>query len=173
MTQKEFEAKYPLIIDWIRQLLAAHAASARTIASLGFKRLPQYFSKEVLESAKVVYVDEVPAPPLSALGLNQFADFENMNAAGITYFDTFFSHHSVRGNEGHHFHELVHVVQWRVLGPKRFMAAYADGLERVGYRHSPLEMMAYTLECVFKTSPGPFDVARVVRTELGELYGAA
>ena len=173
MTQKVFEAKYPLIIGWMRQLLAEHEASARTIASLGFKRLPQYFSKEVLESAKVVYVDEVPAPPLSALGLDQFADFENMNASGITYLDTFFSHQSMRGNESHHFHELVHVLQWRVLGPKQFMAAYADGLERAGYRHSPLEMMAYMLECVFKSSASAFDVASVVRKELSELYAAS
>lgn len=170
MTQQEFETKYPMILGWIEQTLAGHASQARTIASLGFKRLPQYFAPDVLSSAKVAYVAKVPAPPLSALGLGQFSSFENMDAAGITYLDTFLSSEEMRGDEAHHFHELVHVLQWQMLGAKNFVAAYADGLERIGYRASPLETMAYTLENVFQTSPSPFDVAEVVRNQLSELY---
>jgi len=41
-----------------------------------------------------------------------------MNAMGITYLDTFFSREEGRGNESLHFHELVHVLQWQLLGPK-------------------------------------------------------
>ena len=173
MTKKELETKYPLILGWIQQTLAQHAAQAHTVASLGFKRLPLYFSSEVLSSAKVVYVPTVPVPPLSAIGLQQFADFENMNAGGITYLDTFFAQEEMRGQESLHFHELVHVIQWQVLGPKTFIAAYADGLERIGYRQSPLEVMAYTLESVFKNSPNPFDVAAVVRDQLAEFIQTA
>ena len=125
----------------------------------------------VLEKAKVVYVSEVPAPPLSAIGLSQFSDFENMNAGGITYLDTFFSRNEMRGDEALPFHELVHVIQWQVLGPKSFVAAYADGLERIGYRASPLETMAYTLDSVFRNSQTPFDAATVIREQLQALYG--
>jgi hypothetical protein len=32
-------------------------------------------------------------------------------------------------------HEMVHVVQWRMLGPEMFLAQYADGLECSGYSH--------------------------------------
>ena len=142
MTQKEFDDKYPLIFGWIQEKLTKHAPKAQTVASLGFKRLPDYFPPEILAMAKVVYVPQVPAPPLSAIGLSQFSDFENMNAGGITYLDTFFSRDEMRGDEALHFHELVHVIQWQLLGPKMFIAAYADGLERVGYRASPLETMA-------------------------------
>jgi len=43
-------------------------------------------------------------PPLSAMGLNQFSDFELMDANGITYLDTYF----VRADHAHieslHFH---------------------------------------------------------------------
>jgi hypothetical protein len=92
-----------------------------------------------------------------------------MNAAGITYLDTFFSQDEMRGNEAHHFHELVHVIQWQLLGPKGFIAAYADGLERIGYRASPLEVMAYTLESVFRNSNVPFNAAKVVREQLEAL----
>jgi len=170
MTQKEFDEKYPLIFGWIQNTLAEHEASARPIASLGFKRLPLYFDHDVLAKAKVVYVPKVPAPPLSAIGLSQFSDFENMDAGGITYLDTFFSRNEMRENEALHFHELVHVIQWQLLGPKLFVAAYANGLERIGYRASPLEMMAYMLESVFRTSQTPFNVATIVREQLHALY---
>jgi hypothetical protein len=170
MKPEEFEAKYPLILSWIQGTLTTYIVQARPVSSLGFKRLPQYFRAEVLTSSKVVYVAVVPTPPLSALGFNQFSDFENMNATGITYLDTFFSREEGRGNESLRFHELVHVLQWQMLGPKAFIAAYADGLERNGYRRSPLEVMAYTLESVFKNSANPFDVAAAVREQLIALY---
>jgi hypothetical protein len=170
MTQKEFDEKYPLIFGWIQNTLAEHKASARPIASLGFKRLPLYFDPDVLAKAKVVYVPKVPAPPLSAIGLSQFSDFENMDAGGITYLDTFFSRNEMRENEALHFHELVHVIQWQLLGPKSFVAAYADGLEKIGYRASPLETMAYMLENVFRVSQTPFDVGTVIREQIHALY---
>src|SRR5665213_38296 len=110
MKPEEFEAKYPLILSWIQGTLTTYMVQARPVSSLGFKRLPQYFRAEVLTSSKVVYVAVVTTPPLSALGFNQFSDFENMNATGITYLDTFFPREEGRGNESLHFHELVHVL---------------------------------------------------------------
>jgi hypothetical protein len=170
MTQKEFDEKYPLIFAWIQDTLAKHASNAQPVASLGFKRLPLYFSPDVLAKAKVVYLPKVPAPPLSAIGLNQFSVFESMDAGGITYLDTFFARNEMRENEALHFHELVHVIQWQLLGPKMFIAAYADGLERIGYRASPLETMAYLLEGAFRNSQAPFDLATIVREQLHALY---
>src|SRR5262245_19122011 len=98
MTEAEFDAKFPLILGWIQKTLAEYASRAQSAATLGFKRLPNYFAPDVLRSAKVVYVPSVPAPPLGAIGLSQFSDFESMNAAGITYLDTFFSREQMREN---------------------------------------------------------------------------
>jgi hypothetical protein len=170
MTQKEFDAKFPLILGWIQKTLADHTGQAQSIASLGFKRLPRFFPSAVLAQAKVVYLPAVPVPPLTKIGLSQFSDFEAMNAAGITYLDTFFSREEMRGNESHHFHEMVHVIQWQALGPKRFLECYADGLERCGYRHSPLEVMAYTLENVFNESGSAFDTVAIINQQIRELY---
>ena len=89
--------------------------------------------------------------------------------AGITYFDTYFVRSDEARRESLHFHELVHVVQWGVLGPERFLASYADGLERFGYRHSPLEEMAYDLQTRFDDDPRPFDVAAVCNSLLQEM----
>jgi hypothetical protein len=57
MTQQEFQKFYPLLIDWLRATLMAHARAARTVASCAFPRLPLYFTADTLASAKVVLVD--------------------------------------------------------------------------------------------------------------------
>ncbi len=171
MTEKEFTEKLPFVLGWIEQTLAKYRGRARPVATLGFERLPLYFSAEILNYAKVVYVAEVPQPPLRTLGLGEFAELEDLDAKGITYLDTFFSRDEMREDEAHHFHELVHVIQWRLLGPEKFIAAYAEGLLRIAYRQTPLEVMVYTLEKVFRRGGGPFDVETVVRDELSGLYG--
>ncbi len=177
MSPEEFRSKYPLILNWIRQTLAAHAAQARPVTSLKLPRLPMYFSPNTLAAAKVVGVNVVPLPPLTALGLGQFADFERMDARGITYFDTVFLRNELSEDdyvivdERLHFHELVHVVQWSLLGPERFLALYADGLERFGYRNSPLEEMAYRLDDQFQRGTAVFSAEQVIATELKLLAG--
>ena len=55
------------------------------MASLGFIRLPDYYDTGLLASSMVVFVPRVPMPPLSAMGLDRFRNFEQMNAGGITY----------------------------------------------------------------------------------------
>jgi len=67
-----------------------------------------------------------------------------------------------------HFHELVHVVQWRLLCAERFLALYADGLEKHGYRDSPLEVMAYDHEARFNSKESPYSVEAEVRQQLGK-----
>jgi len=170
MTRIEFDEKYPLVFDWIQGILSVHAEKAQPVASLGFKRLPRYFHRDILTKARVVYLPAVPIPPLGAMGFGQFSDFENMDVGGIVFLDMILLRHRMRGNEAQHFHELVHVVQWQFLGPKRFVEAYANGIESVGYRAAPLEAMAYTLTNVFRKGKAAFDVVAVIREQLSELY---
>ena len=158
MTEKAFRKVYPLIAGWIKRTLAEHASAARPVASLGFSRLPHYYDAQLLASSMVVFVPRVPFPPLSAMGLEQFRDFEQMDAAGTTYLNTYFVRADQSHSESLHFHELVHVIQWRLLGPEKFLALYADGLERFGYRKSPLERMAFSLQIRFEREAQPFSV---------------
>ena len=76
MTPEQFQSIYPHLLAWIRQTLADHANKAQTVASRGFPRLPLYFSGELLTSTKFVALERLPMPPLSALGLSRFAQFE-------------------------------------------------------------------------------------------------
>jgi hypothetical protein len=173
MSLQLLQQKLPEVRAWIDRTLAAHAAHARSVANLGFPRLGSYYSPTLLASAKAIPVAQVPAPPLASMGLTGFAEFENLDAAGITYLSSFFVRHGYERNESLHFHELVHVVQWQHLGPERFIMGYALGyLLHGGYRTNPFEVMAYDLEARFDQHAPAFDVASIVRLELDRLVPA-
>lgn len=87
----------------------------------GFQRLPKFYSAELLAGTKVVVVPRIQVPPLRSMGLPEFAAFETSPMDGITYLDTYFLRAGVEKNEAMHFHELVHVVQWRAVTAERFL----------------------------------------------------
>lgn len=166
LSQEQFAKLYPKIIGWIDLQLALHSSAARPVAAAGFARLPEYFGRELLASTRYVPVEKVPMPPLTRLGLPQFGDFERITAAGITYRQTFFVQKAEAGRESLFFHELIHVVQWNLLGPEDFLRRYAAGLEAEGYRNSPLEVMAYDAQERFETDAETFDAALWVKKQL-------
>jgi hypothetical protein len=165
----DFEAKLPAVSGWIERLIENNRRLARPVSSFGFTRLPVYFSDDTLARANVVVVDSVPKPPFAALGLEQFADFESMELDGITYRDFYFLNRALVDDESLHFHELIHIVQWHVLGAERFLLAYALGHVSVGvYRNNPFERIAYDLQARFVDLPNPFQVEPLVLRHLRE-----
>jgi hypothetical protein len=169
MTPDEFAAVYPIVLYWIRQTITEHEDAGKIVASKGLKRLPLYFSQDLLNTTKVVTISRVPIPPLSSMGLHRFRDFERGDFDGVTYLNTYFIKRTKAADEELHFHELIHIVQWRLLGPERFLKLYADGLERYGYRESPLEKMAYAAQAEFSGSKQAFDAQTLVLRELRKL----
>ena len=107
-------------------------------------------------------------PPLTQMGLAQFSAFEKGDFAGITYLDTFFVRRAFL-NEALFFHEMIHVIQWRLLGAEKFLAAYAAGLEQFGYAGSPLEAMAYEAQRKFESSSQIFDAEKHTETLVAQL----
>jgi hypothetical protein len=167
MNPKELFEKLPSVRVWIDRTLAEHSNRARSVVSYRFPRLSAFYSKEFLSAAKVVEVERVPVPPLSALGLTGFVEFESGNYAGITFLDTYFVQSCEALRESLHFHELVHVVQWQYLGAERFVLAYALGfLQGGGYRGNPLEVMAYDLQDYFEKGGQPIEVEAFVHRQL-------
>jgi hypothetical protein len=169
MTPQEFEAAFPKVMSWIERTLVAYETVARPVNSKNFRRLPLYFSRTQLEAAKFVAVDRISLPPLSSIGLHRFKEFERGGFDGITYLDTYFLKRRVADAESLHFHELIHVVQWRLLGAEFFLAMYAGGLEKFGYRNSPLERMAYDAQKRFDRSTSVFDAEKFVSDRLAAL----
>jgi hypothetical protein len=127
------------------------------VESFGFQRLPRYFDLSLLDATYVVVTDAPPVPPLAALGLPEFAWMETQPRA-VTYQDTYFLQTSAVGSESIHFHELVHAIQWQVLGPEDFLLLYAAGLSEHGYENSPLEAMAYAHQARFEAGGLPYSV---------------
>src|SRR6266581_4315045 len=156
-------------MGWIQQTLVAHETLARSVTSKNFSRLPLYFSQTQIEVAKFVVVDRVPVPPLSSIGLSQFSEFERGDYDGVTYLDTYFLKKAGADDESLHFHEMIHVVQWRLLGAEFFLAMYAGGLEKFGYRNSPLERMAFDAQELFDRSGSVFDAEKFVEQKLSGL----
>lgn len=69
-------------------------------------------------------------------------------------------------DESLHFHELVHAVQWHILGADRFLLAYALGHLAGGYKNNPLEEVAHELEDMFAKQPRLFRVEPIVSQHL-------
>jgi hypothetical protein len=169
LTPEEFHTAYPKLWAWIENTLALYENNAKSVASMRFVRLPLYFGHSLLETTKFIAIDRLPMPPLSALGLSRFAAFEEGNFNGITYVDRYFIKQTVVNEEALHFHELIHVIQWRLLGPEGFLVAYANDLDEFGYENSPLEKMAYDAEAAFKRSSAIFDAEKFVEERVGHL----
>jgi hypothetical protein len=118
LTPEEFHTAYPKLRAWIQKTLEFYEKNAKPVASVHFVRLPLYFGPSLLETAKFIAIDRLPMPP--AMGLSRFAVFEQGDFNGITYLDRYFIKQTVVNEEEIHFHELIHVVQWHLLGPEGF-----------------------------------------------------
>jgi len=167
---QKFHSTLPLVRGWIDDLLESHKDQTTPIISLDFHRLKQVFSSTLLKKTKVVVVPgNVPFPPISRMGLPELGLIENMPMAGITYKDTFFITKADQ-SESLHFHELIHVVQWESLGVDNFLRAYGVGLMQFGYRDSPLEKMAYSLQETFDRGNTPFGIVDFIKRETGSIW---
>jgi len=143
---RKFQRLLPAVREWVESTLEANQGHAVPVKQMGYPRLEKIFPPELLNRARVRVVRGTPPfPPLSQMGLPEFAKFEAMPITGITYQDTFFVNHR-RQTESLYFHEIVHVIQWDRLGVDHFLLAYAVGLMQFGYLNSPLEAMAYALQ---------------------------
>jgi hypothetical protein len=164
--QNKLEAFLPHVLKWIDQLLESSASNAKFVSSYGFLNLPRFFDKSLLDTARVVISERLPIPPLTSLGLEEFSEFEKMQFDGITYKDVYFVKPNCAYVEALHFHELVHVLQWRILGPEAFLLSYGQSLVNVGYFHTPFELMANKHAALFRSGITPYDVAGQVHSEL-------
>ena len=158
----QFQETLPLVREWVEATLKVHQERAVPLDRGDYPRLSQVFPGALLKRARAVIVTENPPfPPLSRMGLPEFASFEAMPISGVTYQDTFFVRDGYQ-TESLYFHEMVHVVQWDRLGVDHFLLAYGVGLMQFGYRHSPLEEMAYALQ-------GGFDRGELPDNTMGSI----
>jgi len=112
-------------------------------------RLAGFFSNDILQATRVVEA-VVPAPffyPIvRRMGLGEFPEMSAIGA--ITFVDLIA--YPEPPDLRTLFHELVHVVQYRVLGLRAFAQNYVRGfVSGGGYDQVPLEQEAYELDLRF------------------------
>ncbi len=160
---------------WTAAQRDAFAPTSDPISEEDRAVLGPYFGHAVLQAARVSWVDEIANPDfyetVARAGMPMPLDFRLMT--GITFVDTIVvSRSQFEGPATWRpllFHELVHVVQYRVLGLDRFISEYVDGWARNGffYESIPLERMAYELQGRFDLASSRFSVESEVVRQLG------
>lgn len=113
------------------------------------ERLAGFFSEDILRETRVIEA-VVPTPffyPIvRRLGIGEFPEMSTIGA--ITFVDLIAYPESPDLRTL--FHELVHVVQYRVLGLRAFAESYVRGfVSGGGYERIPLEQEAYELDARF------------------------
>jgi hypothetical protein len=138
----------PLMERWMDALRDRHMGNSVAASELGLRRLFAHFPARVLDETRVVTATDLPFPPLATYSLPEFAAMARAPMAGITFGNMYFVR--ADASEDVHLHEVVHVVQWNVLGIPDFLLTYAVGLVQYGYVRSPLEAIAFDLQHRFE-----------------------
>jgi hypothetical protein len=162
---KIFNEKNGIIKQWINNEIRQYEEQKISVNERKFISISKCFSSDFLKNAYAIYVRKIPVIPFHQIGLDMFLEMENENIMGITYLNCFFVKQDEIDNEALHFHELIHVLQWKYLGMDKFLFCYGLGLLEYGYRHSPLEVMAYNHENRFRTGV-IYDVESTIAKEM-------
>jgi hypothetical protein len=157
---------------WISEQRERHLETSESLPDTTRAALRGYFEPETLDRARVGRASLIENPPFysqfEAAGQAIPLDFSVW--AGITFGDVILL--SDAGESGSMapsvvFHEMVHVVQYGILGITEFARRYVTSLawNRFQYMTIPLEIAAFDLQDRFERSDGrPFSAeAEVVR----------
>ncbi len=162
--------------SWVQDQRNRHRPTARTLTESEKAAFRPFFEPSILDIARVKRVPGIQNPgfytELGAMGVASPLDFTAMQ--GITFVDTILV--SEREHSPHEplesllFHELVHVVQYAILGLPAFIDRYVRDWAKAGQRYGriPLERDAYALQERLEAQPQRvFSVETEVKGLLG------
>jgi len=166
-------AKYTAL--WIQQQHDKYLPNCVSLPNNVRAYLTPYFEPEILLEAKFVFVDIIKNPSFYNLLANLPISFNPIDFRlmdGITFNNVILLNRSKQNSpflKSLIFHELVHFVQYKLLGITLFANQYISGFFENGlnYPRIPLELIAYRLQNQFETSKSPFSVSAEVRNFLG------
>jgi hypothetical protein len=173
----ELAQLWPQVIEkahhWLWEQRDLHRAKGRRLTDDERLPLQDYYDTQILDTVRVATADRISNPPFyDELTESGFPILDLSGSAGITFVDCVV----IRRMFQQHFpswisilfHELVHVVQFEVLGSRKVLEAYLEAWEQNGYQYHdvPFEIQAYKLEAIFKRHERLFSVREVVEQEL-------
>ena len=138
----------------------------RISCSLFESEFAGFYPSKFLRDSYFVAVNDIPKPNFPELREIGLGDFIEMPVNGITYKNTYYINKSQARNLRLHFHELVHVVQWDMLGTAGFIGRYINEIQIHGYDSAPLELMAYNLDNHYSTGGPPLDIPSHVQSKI-------
>ncbi|SDN88593.1 hypothetical protein [Vreelandella arcis] len=125
-----------------------------------------FYPPHFLRGSYFVVVEDIPKPNFPELRQMGLGDFIDMPVNGITYKNTYYVVPKQASTLRLHFHELVHVVQWSILGAEGFISRYINEIQSFGYNSAPLEKMAYFLDDHYHSGGSPLDVPSYVESKM-------
>jgi hypothetical protein len=162
----QLREKVPIFNRWIEELKQSWSEYTDYVDLGQLEGLAPYFSKSLLRSTRAISVDCCPDVPYEFFGLEGVRLPRGPELGGLACADSYFIKASLAAWQPTHFHELIHVIQWKILGPDAYLGLSLLGLTSQGYRVSPLEKMAYSLQDRFSAGRGAFDAVVQVYCEL-------
>lgn len=158
-------------VRWIRTERDLHRTNGVRISAVDRHRLAAYFPQDLLDRARVVTVEGFENPDFFSL----FAEHGEPNpldlrrARALALVDTILvARASSQGAQRGRllFHELVHLMQYEVLGLEEYMAGYVESWAENGRRYRDIshEEQAFELAGRFASGEGPFSVEDEVRS---------
>jgi len=153
------------INNWVDQTLEKFSDRKQSCDQFTFE-FSGYYPSAFLSDSYFVVIDEIPKPNFPELYQAGLGDFIAMDVAGITYKNTYFIKLFYEDDRILHFHELVHVLQWKFLGAEGFIQRYIKEIQLYGYQSAPLEKMAYNLQNHFNLKGGVIDIPEYVQQSL-------
>ncbi|MCH7565011.1 MAG: hypothetical protein IH968_14445 [Gemmatimonadetes bacterium] len=177
-SRMDLETLVAFLVDnagpWISEQRDRHLETSESLPDTTRAALRGYFEPETLDRARIGSTSVIENPPFysqfEAAGQAIPLDFSVW--AGITFGDVILLSDAGESGAMPHsvvFHEMVHLVQFRILGIDEFARRYVTALawNRFQYMTIPLETMAFDLQDRFERSDGrPFPAEVEIRRRL-------
>ena len=162
---------------WISTQRDLHNPHSVRLSKIEIDILQRFYLEATINRVRVRHVPRIENLPfyedLARVGVSISLDFSQM--AAITFDDTIL----IRDLYAHTpplisllFHEIVHVVQYGLLGVSEFSKQYIQGWARNGFIYAaiPLECDAFELQRRFEDTPqSTFSVEEIVERKLGKI----
>jgi hypothetical protein len=159
----------PPVAWYIRAQRDRLLSGSRELQPRTAREFEPYFAAATLKDVRVAVAESLNLPrfPYARLSSRLGMDMPDPELVAAITFDNVIAIR--RGASSSHllFHELVHVVQYRLLGVSEFARLYVRGFIASGsYENIPLERCASGLEERFARRGAPFSVEDEVRSRM-------
>jgi hypothetical protein len=161
---------------WIKEQRELFRPQGRELPDTAVAQFAPFFEERLLREVRVVVVPALENPKFLEAYRETFTDkgiplMDFTAMPSITMVDTILLVEECLDDSaiGLIFHELVHAVQYDLLGPDKFVELYLVGWVNQGFNYAaiPLEMDAYDLQNRYEADPtAPFPVKEEISQSL-------